>query len=267
MFFHHNRKSLLYIYHQESTFLLTRFSELQLRYPHRDVRLKFLPQWPLRAQAAAQYVLCYWGVNDKLIKIRGANRHQSYPYVGYAMPKRAQYEDAELIKELGFNAVRTSHYPQSPDFLDKCDELGLLVFEEIPGWQNVGDESWQAIAVENVKDMIIRDKNHPSIILWGVRINESGDYHDFYTKTNEIAHELDPYRQTGGVRCFPHSELLEDVYTYNDFVNTGGDTYLRNKCDVTASSKPYLVTEYGGHMFPTKSFDNETRRTPTLLPG
>ena len=101
----------------------------------------------------------------------------------------------------------------------------------------------------------------PSIILWGVRINESGDYHDFYTKTNEIAHDLDPYRQTGGVRCFPHSELLEDVYTYNDFVNTGGDTYLRNKCDVTASSKPYLVTEYGGHMFPTKSFDNETRRT------
>lgn len=200
-------------------------------------------------------------LNDKLIKIRGANRHQSYPYVGYAMPKRAQYEDAELIKELGFNAVRTSHYPQSPDFLDKCDELGLLVFEEIPGWQNVGDESWQAIAVENVKDMIIRDKNHPSIILWGVRINESGDYHDFYTKTNEIAHDLDPYRQTGGVRCFPHSELLEDVYTYNDFVNTGGDTYLRNKCDITTSSKPYLVTEYGGHMFPTKSFDNETRRT------
>ncbi len=200
-------------------------------------------------------------LNEKKIKIRGVNRHQSYPYVGYAMPKRAQEEDAKLIKELGFNAVRTSHYPQSPDFIKACDEIGLLVFEEIPGWQNVGDESWQEIAIKNVKDMINRDKNNPSIILWGVRINESGDYHDFYTKTNSIAHELDKYRPTGGVRCFTHSELLEDIYTYNDFCNTGLDIHLREKEFVTSSNKPYLVSEYGGHMFPTKSFDNETRRT------
>ncbi len=200
-------------------------------------------------------------LNDKKLKIRGVNRHQSYPYVGYAMPKRAQYEDAKLIKDLGFNAVRTSHYPQSPDFLNACDELGLLVFEEIPGWQNVGDIKWQEIAVDNVKNMVTRDRNHPSIILWGVRINESGDFHDFYTKTNEVAHKLDPYRPTGGVRCFMFSELLEDVYTYNDFINSGLGLHLRDKAEVTDSNKPYLVSEYGGHMFPTKSFDNEARRT------
>ena len=71
------------------------------------------------------------------------------------------------------NIVRTSHYPQSRHFLDACDEIGLLVLEEIPGWQHIGDEPWQDIAVDNVGRMIRRDWNHPSIILWGVRINES----------------------------------------------------------------------------------------------
>ena len=100
--------------------------------------------------------------------------------------------------------------PQSKHFLDECDRLGLLVFEEIPGWQHVGDEYWKEIAINNVRDMIIEHRNHPSIIMWGVRINESGDFHDFYTKTNILAHECDPTRPTGGVRCFAHSELLED---------------------------------------------------------
>lgn len=200
-------------------------------------------------------------LNGNKIKIRGANRHQSYPYVGYAMPKRAQIEDARLIKELGFNAVRTSHYPQSEHFLSECDKLGLLVFEEIPGWQNVGNIEWQDIAVNNVSGMINDHKNHPSIIMWGVRINESGDYHDFYTRTNNLAHKLDPFRPTGGVRCFAHSELLEDIYTYNDFCCTGKDIELREKSEITNSDKPYLVSEYGGHMYPTKSYDNENRRT------
>ncbi len=66
--------------------------------------------------------------------------------------------------------------------------------------------------------MIRRDWNHPSIVLWGVRINESRDAHDFYTETNRVARELDPTRQTGGVRYITESELLEDVYTMNDFV-------------------------------------------------
>src|SRR5690606_26418143 len=71
-------------------------------------------------------------LNGKLIKLIGLNRHQSYPYVGYAMPKSAQDLDAKLLKyELGVNIVRTSHYIQSKHFLNKCDEIGLLVFEEI----------------------------------------------------------------------------------------------------------------------------------------
>ena len=76
--------------------------------------------------------------------------------------------------------MRTSHYPQSPWFLDHCDRIGLLVFEEIPGWQHIGDASWQRESIENVRRMIERDWNRPSIEIWGVRINESQDSNDFY---------------------------------------------------------------------------------------
>jgi beta-galactosidase len=113
-------------------------------------------------------------LNGEHVKLRGLNRHQTYPYVGGAMPARVQARDAVILrKELKCNIVRTSHYPQSPAFLDACDELGLLVLEEIPGWQTIGGADWQNLAVDNVGRMVQRDWNHPSIVLWGVRINES----------------------------------------------------------------------------------------------
>ncbi|MDD6039031.1 MAG: glycoside hydrolase family 2 TIM barrel-domain containing protein [bacterium] len=201
-------------------------------------------------------------LNDRKVKIRGLNRHQSYPYVGYAMPKAPQILDARILKqELGVNAVRTSHYPQSHYFLDACDELGLLVFTEMVGWQHIGDGEWKEQAVTNVREMVTQYRNHPSIILWGVRINESADDEEFYLRTNEAAHALDDSRQTGGVRCIKKSQLLEDVYTYNDFVHVGTNEGCEKKQAITPdSSKPYLISEYAGHMFPTKSFDSEEHR-------
>ncbi len=207
-------------------------------------------------------------LNRKKIQIIGINRHQSYPYVGYAMPKRVQEKDAEIIKkDLHFNLVRTSHYPQSKHFLNKCDEMGLLVFEEIPGWQHIGNDEWKDIAVENVNEMIERDWNHPSIVLWGVRINESNDDEPFYKRTNELSRRLDSSRQTGGVRYIENSQLLEDVYTMNDFVLDGGEVELRNQKQVTGLeyNVPYLVTEYNGHMFPTKRFDCEERQMEHVM--
>ena len=201
-------------------------------------------------------------LNDKKVKIRGLNRHQSYPYVGYAMPKSMQCMDADILKkELGLNAVRTSHYPQSQYFLDRCDEIGLMVFTEMPGWQHIGDEKWKEQAIENVKEMVTQYRNHPSIILWGVRINESQDDDDFYEKTNAMAKGLDPYRQTGGVRAIKKSSLLEDVYTYNDFSHDGKAPGCEPKRNITSDmERPYLITEYNGHMFPTKAFDWEEHR-------
>ena len=202
-------------------------------------------------------------LNGRKLRIRGLNRHQSFPYVGYAMPKSMQRLDADLLKkELGLNAVRTSHYPQSHYFLERCDELGLLVFTEFPGWQHIGDDAWKAQAVANAEDMIRQYRNHPSIILWGIRINESPDDDAFYEKTNAVAHKLDPTRPTGGVRAMKKSHLLEDVYTYNDFLHDGEMPGCEPKKKVTSDmEKPYLISEYNGHMYPTKAFDNEERRS------
>ena len=206
-------------------------------------------------------------LNGKKTFMRGLNHHQCYPYIGYAAPESLQREDARILKEeLACNAVRTSHYPQSQHFIDECDRLGLLVFTEIPGWQHIGDEAWQDQAVENVREMVLQYRNHPSIVLWGVRINESQDNDPFYLRTNALAHELDPSRPTSGVRYLLQSSLLEDVYSYNDFSHNGTNPGCRKKETVVPDiSKGILISEHSGHMFPTKAFDNWSRRQEHAL--
>jgi beta-galactosidase len=198
----------------------------------------------------AQFTDHGFELNGNVIKLRGLDRHQTFPFVGQAMPARVQRQDAYILrKQLHCNIVRTSHYPQSRHFLDACDEFGLLVLEEIPGWQYIGDQAWQDLSVDNVSRMIRRDWNHPSIVLWGVRVNESRDNHDFYTGTNAVAHKLDPTRQTGGIRYFQESEFLEDVFTMNDF-----------GWPLKPPNHPrYLNTEFVGHTYPVKTIDDNMR--------
>jgi beta-galactosidase len=197
-----------------------------------------------------------FSLNGKIVKLRGLDRHQTFPFVGQAMPARVQRQDARILRNvLHCNIVRTSHYPQSRHFLDCCDEIGLLVLEEIPGWQHIGNEEWKQVAIDNVGRMIRRDWNHPSVILWGVRINESRDDHDFYLRTNALAHALDGTRQTGGIRNFQESELLEDVFTMNDF-----------GFPLKKPNHPrYLNTEFVGHTFPTKTTDDDERQREHTL--
>ena len=206
-------------------------------------------------------------LNGRKTFLRGLNRHQSYPYIGYAAPESLQREDARILKEeLNCTAVRTSHYPQSQYFLDECDRRGLLVFTEFPGWQHIGDESWKNEACRMLEEMILENRNHPSIILWGVRINESVDDDEFYTRTNRIAHLLDPSRATSGVRYLEKSHLLEDVYAYNDFSHNGSTPGAKRKKDVTPDmNKAFLISECNGHMYPTKSFDDGPKRQEHAL--
>lgn len=206
-------------------------------------------------------------LNGERVFMRGLNRHQSYPYIGYAAPESLQREDVRILKhELGCNAVRTSHYPQSRYFIDECDREGLLVFTELPGWQHIGGEEWKAQAVENVREMIMQYRNHPSIVLWGVRINESVDDDDLYRRTNALAHELDPSRATSGVRYLEKSSLLEDVYSYNDFSHCGDNAGVKPKRKVTPDmNRALIVSEHNGHMFPTKSFDPWEKRQAQAL--
>ena len=197
-----------------------------------------------------------FSLNGKIVKLRGLDRHETFPFAGQAMPARVQRQDAKILREqLHCNIVRTSHYPQSRHFLDCCDEIGLVVLEEIPGWQHIGDDQWKDAAVDNVGRMIRRDWNHPAIVLWGVRINESKDDHDFYVRTNALAHALDGTRQTGGIRNFQGSEFLEDVFTMNDF-----------GFPLKPPNHPrYLNTEFVGHTFPTKTTDDDERQREHTL--
>ncbi len=176
-------------------------------------------------------------LNGEKVKLRGVNRHEQWPWQGRAVPGKLQVRDANMIKETGFNAVRCSHYPQAPEFLSRCDEIGLIVFEEAPGWQHIGGEAWQEIYKTNVKEMILRDRNHPSIVTWGVRVNESRDNHDFVTASAAIAKELDSSRPTHGVRQgddYERSEKIEDLYTVN------------YRYPEIPRFTPYIITEHSG---------------------
>ena len=140
------------------------------------------------------------------------------------------------------------------------------MFTEIPGWQHIGGEAWKQQAVENTREMVRQYRNHPSIILWGVRINESRDDDELYRLTNAVAREEDPSRATSGVRNFEKSSLLEDVYAYNDFSHTGSNPGCKAKKAVMPDKKKALIiTEHNGHMFPAKAFDSWEKRQEHAL--
>jgi beta-galactosidase len=200
-----------------------------------------------------------FSVNGQRLKLRGLNRHETYPFIGRAAADRLQRKDADIIKfDFGCNIVRCSHYPQSPAFLDRCDEIGLLVLEEMPGWMYVSDNPvWQNIALKNVEEMVTRDRNHPSIISFGVRINESADFHELYTKTNRLAHGLDPGRPTHGVRVLDRGairEFLEGVWVYNFAVPA-----------TTPAVMPWITGEHVGHRSAPRSWDDEQRLVNQML--
>jgi beta-galactosidase len=186
-------------------------------------------------------------LNGKRLQLFGLNRHQLYPYAGMAMPARVQRKDAEILKnEFNCNMVRCSHYPQSPAFLDACDELGLLVWEEAPGWHNVSvTPDWQNLVLQDVRDMVVRDRSRPSVVIWGTRLNETQDYPDLWAGTRKAARELDPARASSGAMAFhDDTDWDEDVFAYNDYATDDqtGNVTLKSPFP----GLPYLVTEAVG---------------------
>ncbi|WP_054027568.1 glycoside hydrolase family 2 [Bacillus sp. FJAT-28004] len=135
-------------------------------------------------------------INGERLFLRGANRHQAYQNIGDAAPNSMQYRDAMQIKENGFNAVRATHYPNDPAFLDAADELGLLVIECQPGWQNfTKSQKFYDLTLRDTREMIRRDRNRPSVILWETSLNETGYSAAWAKEVTEIAHAEYPGNQ------------------------------------------------------------------------
>lgn len=187
-------------------------------------------------------------LNGAKLAIFGLNRHQLFPYTGMGAPARLQRRDAELLRsELNCNMVRCSHYPPYPDFLDACDELGLMVWEEPPGWQYVGDSAFQALVLQNVHDMVVRDRNRPSVIVWATRLNETGNYPGLYAQARQLAYDLDGTRQTTGAMTNQNDasgNWAEDVFAYDDYDSDSNKQNAFLKPPV--SGYPYLVSESVG---------------------
>ena len=131
---------------------------------------------------------------DKLI---GANRHQDFAYIGNAMPNSQHWRDAKLLRDAGCRVIRTAHYPQDPSFMDACDELGLLVIVAIPGWQYFNkDSAFVELCYKDLRNIIRRDRNHASILMWEPILNETPFPESFSLKTLAITHEEYPYYGT-----------------------------------------------------------------------
>ena len=145
------------------------------------------------------------------------------------------FSEALLRPDCDASSLETVRLPHT------CAETPLNYFDE-----HIGDKAWKTQALENVREMVLQYRNHPSIILWGVRINESRNDNEFYTRTNAISHALNPTSPTKGVRCSKKSSLLEDVYAYNDFVHEEDNPGCEPKAKVTSDQNgnvlPYFFS-------------------------
>jgi beta-galactosidase len=200
----------------------------------------------------AQFRVNGFELNGHPYKIFGLNRHQLFPYLGMAAPAGLQRRDAEILKsELHCNMVRCSHYPQSRHFLDACDQLGLMVWQETPGWGYVGNHAWQQIVRKNVRDMIIRDRSRASVIVWGTRLNETTGHSSLYTHLRRHADALDGSRQTAGATNKHYRWHWDvDVFGFDDYHHHNGRGTLRPPL----AGVPYFVTEAVGSLDGSQTF-------------
>lgn len=175
-------------------------------------------------------------INGKKTYLRGVNRHQEYPFIGYALSDNAQYRDAYKIKAAGFDYVRLSHYPQSPAFMNACDELGLVVADAILGWQYYADnDDFRNQCYRSAKQLIRRDRNHPCVMAWEVSLNETKMPIPFMQVLDSIVHKEYPGDNVYSCGWMP------DVY---DIYFQARQHRILHK-DKMVFDKPYMVSEYG----------------------
>lgn len=199
-------------------------------------------------------------LNGERLLLRGTHRHEEWAGLGNALPDTLQRKDMEMIKELGANFVRLAHYPQDPEIYRACDELGLLVWDELPWCRGgMGGDEWKANTERLFREQITQNYKHPSIILWSVG-NElywqpdfegGGDMDSlkaYVSYLNDLAHELDPYRLTT-MRKFYEGAEITDVFSPSIWAGWYSGVYKTFETAIEKANKKYkhfFHMEYGG---------------------
>lgn len=143
----------------------------------------------------------------------GANRHQDFAYVGNAVPNSQQWRDAKRLRDAGCTIIRTAHYPQDPSFMDACDEMGLFVIVATPGWQYWNkDPKFADWVHRNTREIIRRDRNHPSVLMWEPILNETRYPLDFALDALQITKDEYPYPYRPIAAADVHSAGVADNY-------------------------------------------------------
>ena len=193
-------------------------------------------------------------LNGQRLQIQGVNWHQSYPGMGNALPNSRHWADMKLIRDMGANFWRTSHYPHDPATIDASDRLGLMVWEELPVNKEIGNPAqYVANVCEMAKEMIDRDRNHPSVITWGLagEVNAPHDVaRNVIAKVSQTYRELDPTRPVSMHE--PRGADLEALVDVSGLsVGAQTDAEHRNypqRCYMTAEYSAALIGRglYGG---------------------
>lgn len=183
-------------------------------------------------------------INGRPVTFRGVNRHETDPDSGQAITEEAMVRDIVIMKRNNVNAVRTSHYPNDPRWLDLCDRYGLYVVDEanlethgVRGTLPASDPAWSRPCLERVRSMVERDKNHPSVVVWSLG-NEAGRGETFVTLADWV-HRRDPSRPV-------HYEQMNDVADMESHMYaTPADLEAYG---ASGNPKPYVLCEYAHAM-------------------
>jgi beta-galactosidase len=209
--------------------------------------------------------------NNVTFKLLGLNRHQTWAFVGHAVPNIQQRRDAEILKEVGCNFVRCSHYLQDEAFMNACDSLGILIWVETPGWHccnNNGrpstDATWRNRHYDETRFMVRSARNHACVAIWAPAINEAVSDPTIEEPLNDLCHQEDSSRMTSAARAgWQHptgaGSNIYDVYGDNQF--TPGSIPTSNPDNTTYG---YINTEHTGHTYEDSS-RRETCQESALL--
>ncbi|NNF32562.1 MAG: glycoside hydrolase family 2 protein [Saprospiraceae bacterium] len=199
-------------------------------------------------------------LNGERLLLRGTHRHEEHAGYGAAMPNELHRQDISMIKDIGANFLRLGHYPQDPEIYKACDELGIIVWDELPWCRGgMGEELWQSNTKRLLKEQIHQNYNHPSIFFWSLgneiywlpdfeNGDDEGRMNQFLNELNVIAHEMDKSRMTAIRKYYAGADIV-DVFSPSIWSGWYAGVYTNYEKTLTSNQKKYprfLHMEYGG---------------------